>query len=278
MPRLREFVYIDNSSLNSNLSSLGRGVPSEIIHSSEDQTEKGGSAGGRIAGIGADGQYADLDSEQIETTLNITAPFRFQDLLDEVEKHEIEVKENPDPRGVSRGDLVKITGDVLPMSLLKFEMAIDAFRRLSDEDLNQALKVLGEGTMVSETQRKKFDAFSTVIEGFSGEYPIRLKTGDYTYCTELERKNMRQSVFDVFGRTEEYQLFGRVKRHIPVSQSWEPINVLDILERYNLEEGTSEGFIEDMRQGAEDLGITIHDEDIRVKGHTAEIEPIAMYW
>ncbi|MDZ7701831.1 MAG: hypothetical protein U5J98_07030 [Halobacteriales archaeon] len=278
MPQLREFVYIDNESLNSNLSSLGKGIPSEITHSSEDQTEKGGGGGGRIAGIGAEGKYIKMDRNQIETTLDVTAPYRFQELIDEIEEQEIPILENRDPRGLSRSDLVVITGNVYPMSLLKISMALDAFGQFTGDEFNRALQILGE-TPIPSSDREEIEAISTFIEVISGsEYPIRIETDDNTYCTKLEQSYMRQSVFEAFGDNERYVLLGRVKRHIPGNQEWNPVNALDIMEQYMPDENMGEEFMEELRGGVEELNISIEDDDLRVRGHTAVIEPIALYW
>lgn len=278
MGELREFVYIDNESLNSNLSSLGKGIPSEITRATEDQTEKGGQGGAKVAGIGGKGEYLQLDRDEIETTLDVTAPYRFQDLLDEISGQGIEIKENPDPRGVSRSDLVKVEGKVQPMSMLKIAMAFDAIELFADDDFNQALRTIGE-SLTTETEREEFAAVNTIVDMFSGnEYPLRIETGDDIYCTSLEQQYMRQSVFEAFNDNLEYELFGRVKQHIPGDQEWNPVHALKILEQYTTEEDLSEEFIDDLRSGVEDFDISIKDEDMQVRGHTAVIEPIAMYW
>lgn len=278
MPQLREFVYIDNDSLNSNLSSLGKGIPSEITHSSEDQTEKGGGGGGRIAGIGAEGKYIKMDRNQIETTLDVTAPYRFQELLDKIEEQNMSILENPDPRGLSRSNLVEVTGNVYPMSLLKISMALDAFSQFTGDEFNQALQTLGESP-ISSSDRDAMEAISTFIRVISGsEYPIRIETDDNTYCTKLEHSHMRQSVFEAFRDNEQYVLLGRVKRHIPRNREWNPVNALDIMEQYMPEENIGEEFVQELREGVEELNISIEDNELRVRGHTAVVEPIALYW
>lgn len=279
MGELREFIYIDNDSLNNNLSSLGHGVPSEITHSSGDQTEKGGSAGGRFAGVGADGEYRNVDSEEVETTLDITAPYRFQNLLDEIEDAEIEVKENLDPRGLNRSDLVKISGDFHPMALLKFDMALDAFETFIDEEFNEMLRELGSQTMASPQQADQIRSFKKVIEKFSGnEFPVRIERGDDQYCVPLQRSKMRESIYDAFQETQEYTMYGRVKRHIPANEQWQPVHALDVISQYGSDDGQAEEFLNDMEENAEDLHISIQEKDKSVRGHTAVIDPIAIYW
>lgn len=153
----------------------------------------------KIAGVGGEGRYIKMDKDQIETTLDITAPYRFEDLLAEIKDRDITVYKSPDPRRLSRSDLVKITGNVYPMSLLKVSTAIDAFRLFTGKEFNQALDQLGESP-IPQSERGMMDALSKVIDVFSGsQYPIRIETDEYTYCTKLEQQHMRQSAFEAFG-------------------------------------------------------------------------------
>jgi len=279
MTELREFVYIDQDSLNNNLSSLGRGVPSEITRSTEDQTEKGGSAGGRVAGIGGEGEYWSSDTKQIETRLDITAPYRFQDLLDAIDEAEIRIKENPDPRGVNRSDLVKVEGEFHPMALLKFDMAIDAFGLFLDDEFNEGLKQFGSDPVFEPGQKEQFRIFGDIIEKFSGnEYPVRVETDGNQYCIPLERSNMRKSVYEAFQEKQEYTVYGRVERHIPGNEEWQPVHALDVLSEYTNEENKAKEFLDDMEESAEQMNISLTDDDKRVRGHTAVVDPIAIYW
>lgn len=279
MVELREFVYIDNNSLNSGLSSLGKGIPSEITHATEDQTEKGGEGGARVGSIGAEGSYLTLDRKQVETTLDITAPYRFHDLLEELKSKDISIKENPDPRQLSRGDVVKVQGDVYPMAFLKIEIAITAFGQFADSELNDAFRAIGEEPLFGSEEQNEFSALSTIMEYFSGkEYPLRIEGTNGIYCTSLQRDEMRQNIFDAFSGTERFWLFGRVKRHVPGNEEWNPIHALNIIEKYAVEEDMPEEIQGSLRQSAEKLNISVEREDFRVRGHTAIIEPVAMYW
>jgi hypothetical protein len=279
MAKLREFIYIDKESLNSSLSSLGKGITSEVTRATEDQKEKGGNAGANIAGIGGEGNYLSMDREQIETRLDVTAPYRFQDLLDEIEKNGIDIKENPDPRKVSRGDVVKIDGTIHPMSILKIKMALDAFEIFTDKFFNEALRRAGSETMVTSTMREEMDAFSQVISTFSGNVnPIRIETSDSIFCTTLKSSNMRKSVFEAFEENGRYELFGRIKHRVPRNEKWNPLYALNILSRYVPDDDSEDEFIQSLRTAANDLNIELKSEDMRVPGRTAVIEPIAVYW
>lgn len=279
MSQMREFIYLDTESLNNNLSSLGKGIPSEITRANEDHTEKSGGAGGRIAGIGAEGNIASMDREQVETTLDITAPYRFQELLDEIEDSEINIKENPDPRNLTRSDLIRVEGEAYPMSILKFGLAFEAFSTFADEEFNEALRKIGESSVVSEQEMDEIESISTLLKHMSGnEYPLRIECSELTYCTKLQETNMRKSALEAFKEEEKYELFGRVKRHVPANNEWNPVYALDILEKYMPFDGMGDEFLEGIRNATEHIDISIEEEDMKVRGHTAVIEPIAMYW
>jgi len=279
MPHLREFIYLNTDSLNNNLSSLGKGIPAEITRAETGETRKGAEAGGSLSGLRAGLQYGKMDKEEIETRLDISAPFRFQDLLDEVNQQEIALLENPDPRRVGRGDLIRVDGEAHPMALLKLEMAIDAFSVFSDEDFNSALNTVGESSMISPSEREQMEAVAKVLNKLSnGEHAIRLESDEHTYCTQLRGSMMRESVYDAFAERDKYVLVGRVKRHIPGNEAWNPVNALDVLNRYIPGENPGGEFVDGISEMSEDIDISIEDKDVEVRGHTALVEPIAIYW
>ena len=279
MGRLREFVYIDNDSLNNSLSSLGRGISSEVTRATEDQTKKGGEGGLQVVDLGAKGEYITSDIKKLETTLDITAPYRFQELLEELDKQGYNIKENPDPRGLSRGDIVKVKGNVYPMFFLKFKIALNSFKHFMDPEFNKKIQSIEENSLYSSKEQEEFNAVSTMIDRFSGGvYPIRIEGEQGTYCTELNSEYMRQNVFDVFMENESFWLFGRVKRHVPKNKEWTPIHAIDALQKYSPEENGNGDIQQALQQYARKFNISMEDDDFKVKGHTAVIEPISMYW
>ncbi|MFC6940039.1 hypothetical protein ACFQE8_08700 [Salinirubellus sp. GCM10025818] len=279
MGELREFVYIDDESLNSNLSSLGRGVPSEIIQSSEGETEKAGQAGGTIWGIGAKGKYAGIDRNTIETTLQITAPYRFQDLLNALEENDIEIHHNPDPRSVARGDVVRIEGQAKPMSLFKFEVTLKTIRELLNQQTQQSLEELDDAEIEEDVDLAQLDVIQELIEHFTGStLPLRVVTDDAKYGVALDREKMRLSPSRAFLNEQEYTLFGRVDQRILADSSWDPILATKILNRYLPEDSSSEEMRESLEEVAREINLSMEAEDWELTGHTATIHPIVLFW
>lgn len=279
MGELREFVYIDDSSLNSNLSSLGRGLPSEIIQSTEGETEKSGKAGGTILGVGAQGKYAGIDRNAIETTLEITAPYRYQDLLNCLEEDEIEIYENPDPRSVSRGDVVRINGKARPMSLFKFEVGIQTVRNLLNTKMQNSLAQLEGAEDMDSVGVDELETIQDLVQQLTGDkLPLKMETESGSYGIALERGNMRVSAAKAFLEEQDYTLFGRVKRRILGDDSWDPIQATSVINRYMPQDSTSEEMRNGLEEVANETNIQIGPEDWELSGHTATIQPIAMYW
>lgn len=281
MGELRDFIYIDDISMNSHLSSLGRGIPSEIVHSSEGETEKSGEAGASVWGIGAKGRYSGFDRNAVETTLQISAPYRFQDLIESIEGDEIEVYENPDPRSLSRGDVVRIDGNAKPMSLFKFEVAIKTIRALLNTHTQESLEALDDSQVddVGDVELDEIKRFQQLIEQFTGDrLPLRMVTDDWNYGVDLARTNMRISPARAFLDEQQYVLFGRVEQRILSEDSWDPILATNIINRYMPGEDAPEEMRDSLEEVARQLNIPTKLEDWELPGHTATIHPIAMFW
>lgn len=96
--KLREFVYLDDISINSHLSSLGKALTREVIEQSESGTETG--AGADIKVAKGDRMWTEFSGT--ETTRDATAPYRFEEFRDTLVTEDIPIYDNPDPRKVSR--------------------------------------------------------------------------------------------------------------------------------------------------------------------------------
>jgi len=280
MSDLREFVYLDDTSLNSNLSSLGKGIPSEIVHSAEGETEKGGEASGGLMGFNFGGGYSSIDRDAVETTMTITAPYRFQDLLETLDEEGIDIYENPDPRSLARGDVVRIEGNARPMSLFKFEVAIKTIRSLANQDVQASLDEL-------DTEEEGFDPhmleqlgiFEETIEKYTGDkIPLRFEGDDFVYAASLDRSKMRTDPPSTFVDEEEFKLIGRVERRVLGNDSWDPILATSVMNRYFPDEASSEEMRESLEEMSEEMNIQTQDEDWELEGHTAVIQPIAVFW
>lgn len=280
MSELREFIYLDDGSLNSNLSSLGQGIPSEIVHSAEGETEKGGSAGGGFMGLNFGGRYSNIDRDAVETTMTITAPYRFQDFLEILREEGIEIHENPDPRSLDRGDVVRIEGSARPMSLFKFEVAIKTIRTILNAEMQESMEELDEEVDdVTNEELEQLSMIEELIEHFTGEkIPLRFESDDWQYGIPLDRSKMRVDPPSAFLDEPEFKLIGRLERHIPDGDYWDPIQATSILDRYLPENEAPDEMRRDLETVADEMNIPTEPDDWQLEGQTATIHPIAVFW
>ncbi|WP_132059747.1 DUF6414 family protein [Halorussus amylolyticus] len=297
---LREFVYLDDISVNSHLSSLGEGKPQEIVDVSEDETENSG--GGNIEVIKGSRTSRSLNST--ETQMSATAPYRFERLLEKLEEEEIPIHDNPDPREVARGDVVRISGKFTPMSLYKIEIAIKALFNLIDEETAQSVT---EANLTDEEEESEIpdpddipgsrenpddstdaealsalyqvgDIFRDLAEELIGEsVPIRIQCQDTSAVTLLDRGKFEVPHRDAFFEEKDYVLFGRVDERISRNEEWDPIRASNIMGRY-FEDQESTDWQDDWEETAEGIGIQMEDEDLLISGRSIVIHPIAVYW
>ena len=280
MSELREFVYLDDESLNSNLSSLGQAIPSEVVRSTEGETERGGEAGGGFMGLSLGGNYSSIDRDAVETTMSITAPYRFQDFLDILEDIDTEIYNNPDPRSLARGDVVRIEGTTLPMSLFKFEVAVKTIRNLVDTETRDSLEELDEG--IADVEAEEVEQLSTVeslIEKFTGkQIPLRVETEESQFGVPLDRNNMRVNTASAFIDEPEYKILGRVEKRVIGQNSWDPVEATSIMKRYLPENDAPDELRDNLETVADELSIPTEPDDWELNGHTAVIHPIAVFW
>jgi hypothetical protein len=280
MSELREFIYLDDGSLNSNLSSLGQGIPSEIVHSAEGETEKGANAGGGFMGFSLGGKYSNIDRDAVETTMTITAPYRFQDFLEILEDEGIMIHENPDPQSLNRGDVVRVEGSARPMSLFKFEVALKTIRRIINAEMQDSMEELDEGVDdVSREDLKQLSVVEELLEHFTGEkIPLRFESDNWQYGVPLDRSKMRVDPPSAFLDEPEFKLIGRVERHIPDGGHWDPIQATSILDRYLPENEASDELKRNLKNVGDELNIPTESDDWQLEGQTVTIHPIAVFW
>lgn len=284
---LREFVYLDDISLNSHLASLGKALPQQVTEQDESTTETEGGVDVKVLR----GERLSANLSGTEIVGEATAPYRFEDLVSELDEKSVDIYENPDPRSLARGDVVRVDGTANPMSLFLVELAatafVESFENLADEELiESANRIRGQSSDEIDTEElsEGVEAIQTILtlaEEFIGDFiPIRIDAPDYTYVTALGRENMRISPRNAFFERSPYTFFGRVKRRIDRDEEWDPIEATRVTGRYIEDEDVTLGQqIRDVvRTVGADLSIDINENDLLVSGHTAEIHPIAVYW
>jgi len=294
--KLREFIYLDDVSVNSHLSSLGKALPREVVEQSESGKETEGGGNIKVA----KGSRTWSESSGTETTRDATAPYRFEELRETLDEEGIQIHDNPDPRAVSRGDVIRIDGTTVPMSLYKIELAAMSFLEIFDgmmesdviDDIDE-LADQNERDQNIDPQRKgdedkmelseALDDLRMILElaeEFIGEgIPIRVVNETGTYVTALDRSLMRVNGRQAFFEETDYVIFGRVKGRINRGEEWDPIEATRVTGRYFQEsEDVGDELRDVLRQLSEEMDLEMSEEDLLVEGRSVEINPMAVYW
>jgi hypothetical protein len=299
---LREFIYLDDISVNSHLSSLGVGKPQEIVDISESEVEKSGGADVKVLKGGG----SSTDSSSTEMIMSATAPYRFERLLQELTDEDVTIHENPTPEEVGRGDVVRIDGEFTPMSLYKIEIGINALFELVDEDTAQSvaeMDISGDegsdsglgidqenipGSRDTGDDQDDVEALAALYqmaeifrdlaeELIGDEVPVRIEYESGSAVSLLDRSNFEVPHKEAFLETERYVIFGRVEERIPRNTDWDPIRASNIMDRY-FENQDTETFRDDWEGAAENMGMTMESEDLLIEGRSLVVHPIALYW
>jgi hypothetical protein len=281
--KLREFVYLDQASLSNHLSSLGEGIPQEIIQQSGDETETSGQ--GKIGlsslGLGASGKHSRLSSDNVETTLQATAPYHFQHLLNLLEDEEITVHHKLEP-GLERGDIVEVTDELSAMSLFQFELLLDAFLSMMNQEVHESFDELNEGDIsedVSLEEIEQIEELQYIIQQFSGgNIPLRTLSTEQPAGMLLDPQNVRGNPQRIFLEKRRYTVFGKIEEVLSEDETWDPATVTQILDRYVPQERAGPELRRDLKNVSRELNMNLTDEDMVIEGPAVIVHPIAVYW
>ncbi|MBX0304742.1 DUF6414 family protein [Haloarcula salinisoli] len=280
MEELRDFIYLDDVSVNSHLSSLGHGVPSAITESEEDQEEKSGSLAGKIWGIGGEGGYSKQDINSTQTKLEITAPYRFRDLLSTLKDKGIQIHENPDPEYRQSGDMVRLEGVIEPMALFKVEAAVKELSEIFSPDLVDDVHNINQEPGKdgwSKEQTQQIQSVASFVEKMTGEeIPLRMKTPGGHYGVPLDRTKMRKDPVKQFGDEKEFTVIGRIDRTLQSGESWDPVSASSAPEEY-ISEDTGEWSAQ-LRKISSQFNLQVEIKDWELSGPSAIIHPIGLFW
>lgn len=294
--KLREFVYLDDVSVNSHLSSLGKALPREVVEQSESGKETEGGADIKVAS----GNRVWSESSGTETTRDATAPYRFEELRETLVEEDIEIHDNPDPRSVSRGDVIRVDGVTKPMSLYQIELAAMSFIEVFDgmvesdiiEDIDELAEENGRDQNVDPQRRgeendmdvsEALEQLRTILqlaEEFIGDgIPIRVIDDEETYVTSLDRSLMRVSGRQAFFEETRYVIFGRVNRRVSPDETWDPIEAARVTGKYfQGSDDVGDELRDVVRQLSDEMELGLSEEDLLVQGRSVEINPMAVYW
>ena len=275
----REFIYLDDESIDGHLSSLGVGLQMGATESSVDEEESTGRFAAMVPiGPGAfGGEKTDRNREEntTEKEIDITVPYRFQELVRQIGTDEIK---DPETEDVEYGDVVSITGTVSPMSLYRFEIAMGAVQTMGGET-RKAMSVVEGAPQSDDEEAEATEAFLELAKNITGErVPLRVDTDKNSYGTVLKRSRLRVPQSHAFAEERMYTLFGRVEEVVEENSSWNPIDLLRLANAFSDDDIGIEDFHQILKEVAQEQEIILEDRHITISGPTTTIYPIAVYW
>jgi hypothetical protein len=315
---LREFIYLDDASVNGHLSSLGVGLPKEKQQPSSHQDKSRGRVRAWLpspfGGVSGDIEGRRLNQNSTETEVDVTAPYRFQYLLKKIEEIGNGIK--PPTGDISYGDVVKFTGKAEPMSLFRFELAEEAnlsiqeatikaqtasskFHQTVKEemesnidkhqleklgiDLEEIKKQIEESSGPSkelfESQAELHKDLTNISKLMTGDrVSLRVDSKDGRFGLLLDRQQMRTPVAHAFSRPRKYTVLGRVERQIDGDKEWDPLDTTRLLSGFSEEAEEINGFINSIEELASELGLVMGQKHLTLDSPATIIHPIAIYW
>jgi hypothetical protein len=281
--KLREFIYLDEMSIDNHLSSLGEGIPEGMMRESGDEKTTTGSLSAKIPymNTGGSAERSYSDSNNLQTKIALSAPYRFQTLKEKIADEGIQIyTDDDDLNSLSRADVVEISGSATTMSLFRLEVAIKAILNLMEgtQDSINSIEDTPNNEMSME-EVEEIGMLNELVEKFTGDrIPLRMNADNYTIGIALNRSNMRMNPERTFIESEKCTLFGRVEQILSEDQSWDPVDATNVLDRYLPGEPVGEEFRNEIEVAAEQLNIPMNQNDMLITGPGAIVHPVALYW
>lgn len=275
----REFVYLDDESIDGHLSSLGVGLQVGATEKTIDEQESQSRFAALVpigpGAFGGEKGNRTRDENTTESQMDITVPYRFQELVRQIGTNSIK---NPEKESVEYGDVVSVTGSVSPMSLYRFEITTGAIETMSVET-QRAMKAIEGAPEVDTQEAEATEAFLQLARNITGErVPLRIDTKDNSYGTVLKRDRLRVPQSHAFAQKRKYTLFGRVEEVVEEDSHWNPIDLLRLADAFSDGDLGIGEFNEMLKSVAKEQEVTMTDDHISISGPTKIIYPIAMYW
>lgn len=304
---LREFVYLDEMSVNSLLASQYIAVPEAVKDATEDIEMDGSglSLGGSVSvpGIGSlegGGETSSSDESRNlrEIERKVNGQYRFSLLHDVLEKEDL-LKKLSRSNGnsglnLNAGQPIKIQGRCDPDPFFNLLNSITILLRMfeasaveqnmnADWDLTeQKDEIMVDGT------DSVFDIWKRVLHGERIGLRIDSDNFDYPVVMSIDLNSLWTDPKREFFSTKNYTVVGRVDEVISKS-NWDYIDLLQIMGQVFSEDSVDEfrgnlmDLAEDLKnqenqEDSFDFDVEIDRSDYVVEGPAIIVDPIAIYW
>lgn len=292
---LREFVYLDTTSVNSLLASRFMAVPQqvrEVAEKSEEQTDEAEVSAGislhSLLNLGGSGRTASTEGsrELSEVGKRINDQYRFSILIRALEQSEDteihDLSTDSTKEDLETGDLVKIeatcTTDPLYPLLTALHYFLSATRDIPESDSFWSSLLQNQSD---------FGQIEQIYELLYGGW-IGLKTESDSVGMAIDEGDTWVDPHREFRGTNKYTIFGRVQEKLSEGQIWDLIEILRVLDSASSEQ-EMEGqrlemiakLLDELEEQNEENEFELPKMDPKefiVEGEATIVNPIAIYW
>lgn len=297
---LREFVYLDATSVNSLLASRFMAVPEtvrNVAEESEEQTDESKASAGinlhSLLNLGGSRKSGSTEGsrELSEVGKRINDQYRFSILVRTLEKSdETDVYDIPaDGTGtdLEPGDLVRVEGRCTTDPLYPLLIAIHYFASATN-DLPQGNSVLSKFLQNQSEQGQVEQLYELLYGGWIGLKMEHDEVGR-NFGMAIHDSETWIDPYREFRGSNKYTILGRVQTQLPEGEIWDLIEILRVLDSASSEEEMDERRIEliakllddleEQNTGSEEFRLPDMDpEEFVLEGEATIVSPIAIYW
>lgn len=275
---LGTIAYLDSQQVDNLLASIEGGLVEQFVERVKETKGKKGGGGVGIpgTGVGLEGSLESVREEAREATRKQTSVSRLAALRRILIENEyvpyINAVDEELHDALDEGELMEVHGHVSRSSFEEFiDMAVRLLEWSSkygdlfeiseiDEQTRQQIRYLGDVTNEGIAIRISPDRRSGARRAFD-------------FACILDPENLRIQKQDLSGK---FNLLGRVKR---VLESNEVVYPYELIPGFShlLPRNKFKALVEVLSKGSSSLGFQVTEEDLRLKGPTVVLTPIAMY-
>jgi len=297
---LRQFVYLDATSVNSLLASRFMAVPEtvrDVAEEQEEQTDETEISAGinlhSLLNLGGSGRAASTEGQRelSEVGKRINDQYRFSILvrtLEESEETEIhDISSDSSGGELEPGDLVRVRGNCTTDPLYPLLTALHYFvSAVSDvpqgdsfwSTLLQRQSQLGQVEQVYELLYGSWIGLKMVPKEGTRNFGMAIRDSETWIDPHRE-----------FRGSNEYTILGRVQNQLSDREIWDLIEILRVLDSAASEEEMEErrleliarllDELEEQNTGDEEFRLPNMDpEEFVLEGEATIVNPIAIYW
>lgn len=297
---LREFVYLDATSVNSLLASRFMAVPEtvrEVAEESEEQTDESEASAGinlhSLLNLGGSRKSGSTEGsrELSEVGKRINDQYRFSILVKTLEQSDeteiYDISEDGPGADLEPGDLVRVTGKCrtdplypLLTALLYFASAMSSIPQ-GNSFLTSLLQ--------NQSEQGQIEQVNELLYG--GWIGLKMENNEVSrnFGMAINEAETWVDPHREFRGSNEYTILGRVQSQLSDGEIWDLIEILRVLDSASSEEEMDErrlelmgkllDELEDHNTGSEEFRLPdMNPDEFVLEGEATIVSPIAIYW